>query len=554
MRRIPLMTERFLWPLTALALAACPAGPSPTPPEPSPDAGDAAPDAGPPPRFCEVLGLNERAFDATGPEALQRRQPAGDFTVPTVASGTFTLSERWTGCESYIFLPHSISVSANNSDTVWSHGVQTLIEKSPRNAHYFFVVTGRDSPGVRSATQGMQGRIDEALSGMSEEDRAHWESHVHVVAQASRALDGLVDDMFKTDVARFGFAIDRFQRIRGVGNLAAVDAHNPQAGDWPYERRTYGLAYEARYFNFEMEREERLETQNATIIPVLGGDVIEQFGEATIALPDAATMAGFDSLEIDILMECPNRDAAEPSNCGPWDYLAHFWLWDEGTESWLEAARFITTYHRESRWVVDATHALAWLQEGGERRVKYEWAPSWNKQPTAVTASLRLFNQNKGMSPKAIFPLFGSHGFNPTINDREPVTVDLPGEIGRAELVAITTGHGMEAQNCAEFCRHSHHYTVGGETYVQAFNEPGDQSQCAENTGSGTVPNQWGTWWYGRGGWCPGREVYPFVVDVTDQVTAGASNSVAYEAKLNNGPPIDGAGNINHNSWLVIHR
>ena len=66
-----------------------------------------------------------------------------------------------------------------------------------------------------------------------------------------------------------------------------------------------------------MTREERLETQDVTLVSVLGGDVIEQFEEATINLPDASTMAGFDTLEIDILMECPNREAAEPSNCTP---------------------------------------------------------------------------------------------------------------------------------------------------------------------------------------------------------------------------------------------
>ena len=528
-------------------------------PSPQFDGGALSLDAGPPPSFCETLGLNERPFDSTAPSVLQRRQPAGDFTVPTIASGTFILSERWTGCETYLFMPHNTTISDLDNNTVWSvaDGIPRLIEKSPRNAHYFFVVTGRDSPGTRAAVQAMQGRIDDAIVNMDDTDREHWKSHLHVVSQASRALEGLVDDMFKSDVARFGFAIDRFQRLRGLGNLAAVDAHNAQLQAqerWPWERRLYGLAYEAQYFNFEMTREERLETQNVTLVSVLGGDVIEQFEEATINLPDASTMASFDTLEIDILMECPNREAAEPSNCGPWDYLAHFWLWDEGTESWLEAARFITTYHRESRWVVDASHALAWLQEGGERRVKYEWAPAWNKQPTAVTASLRLYNQGKGMRPQEIFPLFGTHGFNPSINDREPVAVDLPADLGKVELVAITTGHGMEAQNCAEFCRHSHHYTVGNETFVQAFNEPGDQSQCAENSGEGTVPNQWGTWWFGRGGWCPGREVYPFIADVTEQVSAGGSTVVSYEAKLNNGPPIEGAGTINHNSWLVIHR
>ena len=118
---------------------------------------------------------------------MQRHQPAGDFTVPTLASGTFTLSERWTGCETYLFMPHNTAISDLDNSTVWSvaDGIPRLIEKSPRNAHYFFVVTGRDSPGTRAAVQAMQSRIDDAIVNMDDTDREHWKSHLHVVSQAS---------------------------------------------------------------------------------------------------------------------------------------------------------------------------------------------------------------------------------------------------------------------------------------------------------------------------------------------------------------------------------
>ena len=39
-------------------------------------------------------------------------------------------------------------------------------------------------------------------------------------------------------------------------------------------------------------------------------------------------------------------------------------FWDDGAGGWLEMGRFITSYHRENHWVVDGTHALAWLQAG----------------------------------------------------------------------------------------------------------------------------------------------------------------------------------------------
>ncbi len=218
------------------------------------------------------------------------------------------------------------------------------------------------------------------------------------------------------------------------------------------------------------------------------------------------------------------------------------------TGRWVELVRVITTYHRESRWVVDASHALAWLQAGGERTVRYQ-----NSQSTNVTIRFRFSKRDKPATARSSADLFKGGGFNTAYNDRDPVEVDIPADATKVELVTLTTGHGMDARNCAEFCEHSHHFTVNGTEFSQAFDAPGNESGCAETVSQGTVPNQPGTWWFGRGGWCPGLEVAPFVVDVTDQVTPGETATITYHAKLQGGDLIDGAGRIEHNSWLVFH-
>ena len=87
---------------------------------PGPDTGDTG-DTGDPPgpdTVCADLGLPVRAFDPAPPAAFQRHQPAGDFSVPLRDGTTFTLSERWTGCESYLFLPHWWPVSSPTSTTL----------------------------------------------------------------------------------------------------------------------------------------------------------------------------------------------------------------------------------------------------------------------------------------------------------------------------------------------------------------------------------------------------------------------------------------------------
>lgn len=42
----------------------------------------------------------------------------------------------------------------------------------------------------------------------------------------------------------------------------------------------------------------------------------------------------------------------------------------------------------------------------------------------------------------------------------------------------------------------------------------------------GSEPNEHGTWQYGRGGWCDGQEVTPWVVDITCELKLGGTTNV----------------------------
>ena len=507
--------------------------------------------------LCTALALPTRPFDSTGPSSFRRHQPSGDLSVPLRDGSTWTLSQEWIGCDSYIFLPHWVSISSQNTASYWSTGVRDLIKNSPFNVHYFFVPAGVSQGDADLLGAQMEGWIEEGMSSLSEEQQNWWRARLHVVGSSSDDISGLVGEAFASDVGMFGFGIDREQKIRGMGSFAHIDGYNSSlnaAGEWPFENRLFSAGYEAQYYNFEAARQERLDAVDAMEIEVFGGDVVEEYEDGTLVLPDAQTMSSFDTLEIDVLMECPDPDKVEIGNCGAWDYLAYMWLFDNETESWLEMGRFITSYHRESRWVVDASHALGWLQEGGDRAIRYQWAHEWNTQPTGVTLKVRLSNQGKEMAPREVIPLFEGGAFSSTYNDREPITAQIPSDAAKVELVAITTGHGMETNNCAEFCDQEHHFTVGTSTFTQAFTDPGIDDGCARKVEDGVVPNQAGTWWFGRGGWCPGQRVDPFVVDVSEEAPAGSFVSVMYEATQNGFAPQDGLGKIEHRSWLVVYR
>ncbi len=559
----------LLWAVTAIALGACgddDEAPRDAGPEDAGDEADAAPadagaedageDAGGPPSFCETLGLPARPFDAEA-SGERRRERAGDFSVELVDGSAWTLSEEWTGCETVLFLPDTIPVSTLDGTSVWESDLDLLLDWSPRNVHYFFVSALTRSDDARAAVDAMAARIDEELGRRPAEEAAHFRTHLHVVADRVTAIGNWLDDVLRDGIGRGGFGIDRLQRLRGVGSLADVQRFSralSDAGEWPWESSLGFLANDARAFDVEAAREDRLDAEDATVVTFWEGELLSQFEELDVALPTVEQMAGFDTLEIDVLSECPDRDLPEPGNCGAWDYIAALSVYDEkGTP--IELGRFITTYHRESRWIVDATPLLVLLQEGGTRRFRWEFAPEWNPQPTLTTLSLRFSNQGKPVRPAAATFLWAGGAFNDTYaGAHAPIAVDIPADAERVELWAIVTGHGAEAQNCAEFCDHQHEFTVDGATHLLDHPDVADEEGCIAGIDAGMTPNQWGTWWFGRGGWCPGLQVDPWIADVTPDVTPGEPATIEYRGLLDGAPPREPSGNIIMSSYLVVYR
>ena len=545
---------RILLILLALLLTACP-DPSDDDDSSAANDDDSADDDDAP-TLCETLGLSEAPWNAEGPYGSHRHELMDDFSVELHDGSTFTLSERWTGCDVLIVVPHTLAVSAQDPSTIWQTDVLELALGSAPNARYLFVTAASQSSADLLGPE-MQTRVDEALAAMDPEDRGWWSDRLHVAVPRAADLNNAAEDVL-TGVGGRGFAVDRTQHVRGVGSYADVnryDAALSAADQWPWEANLANARYEVEFLNWEATRQQLLDADvDVLSIPVWQGEVTQEFTDIEVTFPDAATLAPYDTLEIDIEQRCPNDDAAEFGNCGAWDYLAHVYVQDTATDAWIELVRYITTYHREGRWVIDATPAIPLLAQGGVRQVRYEHAPSWNTQPTKTWLSFRFSDRSKGMKATEAHPLFTGGSFNSAYNDgREPMEVAIPATAQKVELYAIITGHGADTSSCAEFCNHQHQFTVNGESHLQEWPIVGDDEGCAKTVGTGTVPNQGGTWWFGRGGWCPGRQVDPVRWDVTDLVTPGETATVSYRGLLNGNTPPANAGNIVMNSWLVVH-
>lgn len=519
----------------------------------SADVGDDA-DAGPVTCFD---GLDPVPFP-TGTTGVHRWDYAADFTVPIHGGGEVNLASIWTGCDTYIFIPDTIPRSDVDAEPIWQADIDLLIDQSPPNAHYFFVSRKSQSVAAQASISAVDDAINAALDNLGAGDADYWAERLHVVDVNAQGLDAWIGDVIATGHGQVGMSIDRFGRVRGMGSFADVTrfrADIQSLGGWPWESNVAYATHEVRRFNYEALRQRELDAQNATVVDLFTGQTIEMFADVEVALPSAADMERFDRLEIDVTQMCPNPDAPEFGNCGAWDYLAYLWLFTD-EETRVEMGRYITTYHREAHMIVDASHMLPMLRDGGTRKFRWEWAPEWNVQPTATRLSLRFIDDGEVARPIDVVPLFAGAPFNSQYNvGREPMNVDIPADVTRVELRAIITGHGASAgTQCAEFCNHQHEFAVNGDWHTREHLEVGDQEGCIAHIENGMTPNQWGTWWFGRGGWCPGEQVDPWVVDVTASVTPGESARVDYHGLFRGAEPVDGDGNIHMASWLVFYR
>ncbi len=540
---------------------------------------DAGPDGGgdmdsgmtvPPNPYCTAQQLPTVAF-VSGSNGQYRGDIAPDFTLPLYGdAGSWQFSAEFTGCDSYVFVTDEQTVSSINATplattTDWSG---LIAGTNPTNVHYFFISVNPSKTQAAKVDALVAQQISTALAKAS--NASVWESKLHVVDGNAQSLAGPIGTLTK-GWGQLGFAIDRQQVYRGVGFLSDVtrlDAATQADAGWGYLGNLAYLANETIYMNAQAVEQARLDSEGATVLTLLDGEVYPSdagFVNFDFTLPSASELAAYDTLEVEVIQHCPDPTDLEFNSCGPWDYIANFnaddpsvpYNADAGTYTYLELARFITSYHRETHWVVDATPMLARLASGGLRHFQFSWAPPWNTQPTANTLNLRFYNQGKGYRPEAILPLWtDSDGFNQTYDSNHPpVTVNIPADATHTELWMIVTGHGSDANSCCEFCNHEHEFSVNdaGALLVQ-FPEAGTEAKCIPEEANGMTPNQGGTWWYGRGGWCPGEQVDPHVFDVTSMVQPGQSATVTMWGKFKNGgPPNGGGGDVDLQSELVVY-
>lgn len=527
------------------------------------------------PDVCEQEGLPRAAFRAGAGTVFG--EVAGDFTVRTL-EGPWQLSESFSGCESYVFITYIPDLRQSpigpwQGDEMWDTYPDDLFRIGPRNVRYFFSSFEASEVRRRERMEAMRDNVAEGLEVFvdDEEDRAFWRERFHYVTDRVTEIEGsvgaMVDSYFAylgteealTDLGDrgvvqaplpFAFGIDREQRFDAGGSLSPVVGATLEMGM---------AAYFGHFYNAKAELAERLAAEEATttVVPLLEDTVTDRVFVEAVTLPDAATMAAFDTLEVEVEVECTARS---PFECSEWDRIARVEVClDAECAERREVVRWITPYWRRGRrhWSIDATPMLGLLLEGGERTFRIEMGPSWERAtPRRARIALRLGDRDREQKPVATVPAFGGGRFDETYNDREPVAFTPPADAGRVELVVILSGHGDDdVSRCAEWCDHRHEFAVNDAPLdrIAHGGEVGTTAGCALRADEGIPPGQWGNWAPERAFWCPGLPVDAIRIDITDRVTLGQENTLTYAGGV--GPSsTPGGGNISLSSYLVYYR
>ena len=242
--------------------------------------------------------------------------------------------------------------------------------------------------------------------------------------------------------------------------------------------------------------------------------------------------------------------------------------WDSNREC-NEAARWITPFARQPHHLTDISPFISLLKPGGNKSIKFQES-GWPN--SLLTMKIRLYhNTDESPTAKEIIPIWGGTVlFNPEYDDNRPPTpFEIPSNAEKVEFVSYLTGHGWgngTCYNCCEFCNSKHIFSVNGGVYEfeQSYPEASQTTHCMslEMIGEGTIPNQYGTWGYGRAGWCPGLDVDLNVTDITEYVLTGEENIIDYNACRVSGtscvtPPTCGTcgycPEIAFSSYIVIY-
>ena len=430
----------------------------------------------------------------------------------------WSFADSWIGGESYILIP---------SNTLWQQNVKLeLLQNSPLNVHYIFL-SNLDSN--YDAMLDLKAEFNIILNQLSPELKTHWLSHLHFSAKKISEYDSWLSEGL---VNRQALGINQFQLLQEIGSLSNPDGF---VGNY-----LHYLAHEALFYDYEWNV---LNEDDGTYDEVTIFEREHYTGgwastiDTIVAFPDIETLDNYSGMSIELLRGCPDANGNySDQGCDDYDRIARMFICNEDGSNCNEAARWITPFDRQPHHLTDISPFISMIKSGGNKMVKFQES-GWPN--SLLTMRFRFYHgEDLTDTPQTFQPMWvGTIPFNPDFDDNTPpIVFEVPDDATKVEFVSYITGHGWgcDGFNCAEFCNSKHIFTVNGgvHEFETAYPEADDNNYCMEleTIIEGVVPNQWGTWGYGRAGWCPGQDVHPVITDITDYISTGEENVMQYSA------------------------
>jgi hypothetical protein len=202
-----------------------------------------------------------------------------------------------------------------------------------------------------------------------------------------------------------------------------------------------------------------------------------------------------------------------------WDRAGNLRLVVDGRPD-LEIARFMTSYGGRTDHVVDVSELAPLLR--GERTVR-AFVDTWVSPAWRIDFALSYEPDTLYTPPVWAEPIFYTDSFNAEEHgDGTAVTVTVPPGLVRVVLRYFSTGHCTDGRGADEFVAKANVIAVDG-VVVHRYHPWRDD--CRRFRDRNPYCARWtdGTWSsdYSRSGWCPGDEVLPLELDLSDHLTAG---------------------------------
>jgi hypothetical protein len=237
--------------------------------------------------------------------------------------------------------------------------------------------------------------------------------------------------------------------------------------------------------------------------------------DTEVALPPSNWAFGRVILTLDI------HDAGK--DWDEWDRCGEVSIWDaDGVKRGI--VPFITSYRTECHWKVDVTHFRPFLSG----KTKFEIAAGTNfykGRGYMMSVSLDFHHGTPALEPYRVVPLWvGTAKYRSAENHFSdfftPQAVRIDDETAAARTYITTTGHSQigeftPSKRILGFAPQAGTASVSQQRFENVL----WKTDCYLN------PNrpQFGTWQYARAGWAPGDVVWPWIVDLTPHLKAGAS-------------------------------